>query len=58
MRKQIKGGTLLLSSPLPYNAINEVPNQTPLEKLHGEWGKTQWNELEKKWKLLEKNRDS
>ena len=55
-RERVKNWTLLLSSPLPWWAINEVPRQTPLEKMRNQWGKTQWGELEKRWKALEKER--
>jgi hypothetical protein len=41
-REKIKGGTLLVSSPLPWWSVEESPKQTT------------WEELEKKWKLLEK----
>ncbi len=52
-KEKIQGGTLLLSSPLPYWSINETPAQTFEEKEKGLWAKTQWAQFEEKWKLLE-----
>ena len=53
-KEKLVNGTLLLASPLPWWAINEKPKQTFLEKLKNEWCHSQWSELEKRWKKLEK----